>query len=164
MKGKLNNPYWGRSEQERWQVYKKIYDKGFFLRRDVLLPQKPQVLVVDSSKILTDVLKRFTLRPAFGEAVDAANHVAEAFEKANKRKYDLIFSSVGLVGGGVDGLMEELATIPYEGMTLLLTSLLDEQTKDLLLYTGMDGFIQKLWGLPHFLEAMGWESDPRAQE
>ncbi len=157
MKRKLKNPYWGLSEEARWQLYKKQRDMGFFLRRDFLFPQKPRVLVVDD-KAITFLLKR-ELEGAFGEEVDEAHHVAEVLARAKKKEYDLILSFSRILPGGVRALMEGLASIPYGGVALLHTALPRENAAPLMMQTNMDGFILKPCGLPHFMKAMGWAQD-----
>ncbi len=159
MTGKLKNPYWGLSEEARWELYEKQRDMEFFLRRDFLFPQKPKVLAVDH-KAITFFLKR-ELEGAFGEEVDEAHHAAEVLERAKSKAYDLILSFSRILPGGVRALMEGLATIPYGGVALLHTALPHENAAHLMMQTDMDGFILKGDGLPQFMKAMGWAQGKR---
>ncbi len=158
MKIKSNNPYWGLSEEARWELYRKeVYDKGFFLRRDFILPPHPKVLAVDTT-LMTTLLKKVLEKP-LGKEVDRAHHVDEALEHVKKKEYNLILSASRIFWGDVERLMDALSKIPYRGVTLLYTGLFREEAADVMKETHMDGFILKGYGLPHFMKAMGWEED-----
>lgn len=161
MKGKIENPYRGLSEEERWDFYKKnntqVDDLGFFLVKDFELPKAAHLLMLDAYISMPSFYRKsFSFYFDKEAKLEIARSTSEAFKKIKEgTKYDLIITATSIIGESPDSFVSQLRNLSYQGIILLHSSIPTSEGLKIVKKTAIDGFLLKPHGLFNLLKMMG---------